>query len=161
MERGRRGQDKMINWQETSDILPTENKENMIQSLEKLFLSHNYWGHCAHGNTQSFTNGVIPFLWSVPHHCVIADIYSSLGIMVCFLSRHPVWIVRPDVCASLNYVQSILFVTGGQSRSRHISRMIKAGCTWPQLGLPQRRVWLLLQMRNFSVWFLTNLLNFL
>lgn len=39
----------------------------------RLLLFHNYWGHCAPGNTRSFKNGFIPLSWSPPQHRVISQ----------------------------------------------------------------------------------------
>ena len=83
---------------------------------------HKYWGHCAPGNILSFINGFIPLAWSMAGHNVIAEVCREfLGLHV---NGGTLYI---QVCAFLNHVQSMQFVTGGlQSSSRRISRIIKA-----------------------------------
>ena len=79
----------------------------------KLLPFYNYWGHSDPGNTQRFRNGFIPLSWSMPRHKsmrVSFWIISLVFVLTCSLNGGTLY---TQVCAFLNYVQSIKFATGG------------------------------------------------
>ena len=66
----------------------------------KMFPFHNYWGHCAPGNTSSFRNGFISLPWCTVCLATILSQRSpesSLDFMAWFLSWHAVWIMGPYI----------------------------------------------------------------